>query len=118
LDSGYNPPTGLFHFMQLGLAGFTFGYVYWQTGSVLTAIVLHGLRNFAWGVGLRPGNITPAQMHISQMSFQFLWLVAQVGLMLIVCQALFGGNRHPSGSAAALPGAMDSNGITEHIRNG
>jgi membrane protease YdiL (CAAX protease family) len=104
LDFGYDIPTALFHFVQVGLVGFMLGYVYWQTGSVLTAIVLHGLRNFAWAVSLRLGNITPAQMHVSQMSFQFLWLVGQVGLMLFVCRALFGSNRHPSNSGAALPG--------------
>lgn len=95
LDFGYDLPTALFHFVQVGLAGFVLGYVYWQTGSVLTTIVLHGLRNFAWVVSLRLGNITPAQMHVSQTPFQLLWLVGQVGLMLLVCRAL----RRPCPSA-------------------
>ncbi len=93
LDFNYDLPTALFYFAQVGLAGFMLGYVYWRTGSVLTTIALHGLRNFAWSVGLRLGDVTAAQMHASQMGFQLLWLAGQVGLMLLICQALFGGSR-------------------------
>ena len=89
LGFGYDLPTALLYFVQVGLAGFMLGYVYWWTGSVLTTIALHGLRNFAWGVSLRLGGVTPAQMHVSQVPFQLLWLMAQVGLLLPLCQVLF-----------------------------
>jgi len=90
LDLNYDLPTALLYFAQVGLAGFMLGYVYWRTGSVLTTIALHGLRNFAWSVSLRLGDVAAAQMHASQMPFQLLWLVAQVGLMLLICRAIFG----------------------------
>jgi len=90
LDFGYDLPTALLHFVQVGLSGFMLGYVYWRTGSVLTTIALHGLRNFTWSVSLRLGDVTAAQMHASQMLFQLLWLAGQVGLMLLICRAIFG----------------------------
>ena len=36
----------LFRFMEVGLAGFVLGYVYWKTRSVLICIAIHGLNNF------------------------------------------------------------------------
>jgi len=89
LDFGYDLSTALAYFVLTGLAGFMLGYVYWRTGSVLTTIAIHGLRNFAWGVSLRLGGVTAARMHVSQTAFQLLWLLAQVGLMLLLCRALF-----------------------------
>jgi membrane protease YdiL (CAAX protease family) len=88
LDFNYDLPTPLLHFVQVGLSGFMLGYVYWRTGSVLTTIALHGLCNFAWSVSLHLGDVTAAQMHVSQMLFQLLWLAGQVGLMLLVCPVL------------------------------
>jgi len=90
LDFNYGLPTALLHFVQVGLPGFMLSYVYWRMGSVLTTIALHGLRNFAWSVSLRLGDVTAAQMHASQIPFQLLCLVAPVGLMLLICRAIFG----------------------------
>jgi membrane protease YdiL (CAAX protease family) len=95
LDFGYEMSTALYYSAQVGLVGVMLGYVYWHTRSVLTAIVLHGLRNCAWVLSLRLSNATPAQMPVRQMPFQFLWLVGQVGLILVACRTLFGNRKLP-----------------------
>jgi len=73
------------------------GYVYWQTKSVFTTIAIHGLRNFATTIGLLLGNVTAAQMHAIQIPFQLLWLVGQIGLMMIICRSLLGNRKQREG---------------------
>jgi len=90
LDYGSDLPRLSFRFAQTGLSGFMLGYVYWRAGSVLPTVALHGLRNFAGGIGLRLSNIIAAEMYVTQVPFQFLWLVGQVGMMLCICRLLFG----------------------------
>jgi len=94
LDHGYDLPAALFRFAQTGLSGFMLGYVYWQTGSVPTTIALHGLRNLALSVSMHLSGVTAAQMFASQIAFQFLWLVGQVGLVMLVCRAFFGSRQY------------------------
>jgi len=102
LDYGYDLPAALFRFAQTGPSGFMLGYVYWQTGSVPTTIALHGLRNFALSVSMHLSGVTAAQMSASQISFQFLWLVGQVGLVLLVCRTLFESKREENADSLPL----------------
>lgn len=83
--------TVLFRFVQTGLAGFMLGYAYWRTGSVLVTIALHGLRNFFLvSLILRLSGTSVVEMQASQMPFQLLWLMGEVGLMVLVSRVLFG----------------------------
>jgi membrane protease YdiL (CAAX protease family) len=78
-----------FRFAQTGLSGFLMGYVYWRAGSILPTVVLHGLRNFAGSIISHLSGVIVAQIVVRQISFQFLWLIGQVGLMLFICRLLF-----------------------------
>ncbi|MGD2143046.1 MAG: CPBP family intramembrane metalloprotease [Anaerolineae bacterium] len=92
-DYGWAPRI-LFRFVQTGLAGFMLGYLYWWTGSVLPTIAVHGLRNFLMlTVTQHLSGVTATRLLGSQMPFQLLWLVGEVGLMLFVCRPVFGRRR-------------------------
>lgn len=83
--------TALVRFVQVGLGGFIIGYVYWRAGSVLVTIALHGLRNFVGlSLVLYLGDVSVVDVQASRAGFQLLWLVAEVGLIMLVCEALFG----------------------------
>jgi membrane protease YdiL (CAAX protease family) len=89
-DYGWGAPVP-FRFVHTGLAGFLLGCVYWWTGSSLTTIGLHGLRNYVLvSLILRLGGLSAAGLQLSQMLFQLLWLMAEVGLAVLVCRAFFG----------------------------
>jgi len=91
LDYGNDSLKVLLRFTQTGVAGFALGYVYWRAGSVLTTIAVHGLSNFATGVFLLLTGVTTQEMLFSQPVVQLLWLVGQVGLVLLISRALFDG---------------------------
>jgi membrane protease YdiL (CAAX protease family) len=89
-DYGWAPPV-LLRFFQTALAGFMLGCVYWWTGSVLTTIALHGLRNFVLlSLILRLSGVTVAELRAIRMPLQLLWLVGEMGFTLLICWALFG----------------------------
>lgn len=64
-------------------------YVYWVTGSVFSTIAFHGLRNFSNDLTLYLGNVTHGQVITSQIPFQFLWLLAQIALLLFIPRTIF-----------------------------
>ena len=96
-DHGWAPPL-LFRLVQTGLAGFVLGYLYWWTGSVLPPVALHGLRNFTMlSLIQHLSGVTAARMLATQVPFQLLWLLGEAGLMLLICQPVFGKRRSWSG---------------------
>jgi membrane protease YdiL (CAAX protease family) len=97
-------PAALFRFVQTALAGFMLGYLYWWTGSVLPTIALHGLRNLSMlSVTQHLSGITATRLLVSQMPFQLLWLLGEVGLMLSVCRPVFGRRTHCSHRSSFAP---------------
>jgi hypothetical protein len=79
-------PEAALRFFQTGLSGFVLSYLYWKTGSVLPAILLHGLRNFAGSLVSHLSGLSYAQVIAVQVPFQLLWSVGEVGLMVLACQ--------------------------------
>lgn len=90
LNLGPEPQAILFRFVQAGLGGFVFGYVYWRTGSALTTIVVHGLNNFSFSLSQQLSGLTGWQVITNGMALQLVWLIGQVGLVLVLCDVLFG----------------------------
>jgi membrane protease YdiL (CAAX protease family) len=89
-DYGWSPKVP-FRLVQTGFGGFMLGYLYWWTGSVLPTILVHGLRNFVTlSLTQHLSGVAAARMLVSQPPFQLLWLLGEVGLMLCVCQPVFG----------------------------
>ncbi|MGD8750345.1 MAG: CPBP family intramembrane metalloprotease [Anaerolineales bacterium] len=76
-------------FVQTGLVGFALGYVYWRSGSVFTTIAIHGLNNFVTGALAVLSGVSSKVLFFSQIPFQFLWLVGQVGLTLLLSHVMF-----------------------------
>jgi membrane protease YdiL (CAAX protease family) len=91
----YGPaPTVLFRFAQTGLTGFMLGYLYWWTGSMLPPLAVHGLRNFTMlSLTHHLSGVSAVHILASQVPFQLLWLVGEVGLMIFVCRLVFGKRR-------------------------
>lgn len=89
-DHGWTP-AAVVRLMQVGLAGFMLGCLYWWTRSVLITIALHGLRNFlTLSLIVHLTGLTGIEMQATQTGFQLVWLLAEVGLMMLACWALFG----------------------------
>ena len=90
LDNENGIERGVIRFLETGLAGFAFGYVYWRTRSVLTVIAIHGFNNFAT-TGIYPvlAGISSQQVTWFQSIFQLVWLVGQVGLVLLLSRYFF-----------------------------
>lgn len=79
----------LLRFAQTGLVGFVLGYIYWQSGSLITTIAVHGLNNFVLSLIYVTGGVSPQELIFSQAPFHFAWLIVQVGLTALVCRFLF-----------------------------
>lgn len=90
LDYENGIARGIIRFVETGLAGFAFGYVYWRTRSVLTAVAIHGLNNFAT-TGIYPVLTGGSSQQVTwfQSIFQLVWLVGQVGLVLFLSRYFF-----------------------------
>lgn len=90
-DDGSTAAT-LSRFGQVLLGGFLLGYAYWLTRSVWVTIALHGLRNFlALSLMVHLSGVTGAEVQATQIGFQLLWLVGEVGLMVLMGRVLFQG---------------------------
>ena len=93
LEFDYDLTTSLLYFLRIALNGLMLGYAYWQTGSVFTALAIHGLRNFIFGLTLNLSPYTAAQMHASHLTLQSLWALGELVLMWAACRTLFGSEK-------------------------
>jgi membrane protease YdiL (CAAX protease family) len=77
-------------FIEAGLGGLVYGFVYWCTRSVLTTIAIHGLNNF-FVTGLLPllTGISAQQVIFKQSAFQLVWLIGQVGVAVLFARIFF-----------------------------
>jgi membrane protease YdiL (CAAX protease family) len=89
LDHDNNLLEAVLCFVETGLTGFAFGYVYWRVGSVITTILIHGLNNIATSLLFLFYGITHRQLFFDQTHIQLPWLIGQVGLTLLFCRILF-----------------------------
>ena len=90
LDWGNDILMVLFRYLETGLVGFSFGYAYWRSRSVITSITMHGLNNFVI-TGILPimSGISTRELSNCQHSFQILWLVGQIVLTVFITGYLF-----------------------------
>jgi membrane protease YdiL (CAAX protease family) len=77
-------------FLEVGLAGFALGYIYWRSRSVLTTIAIHGLNNFAV-TGVLPllTGVSAQKITMNQSTFQLVWLTGQVVLISCLSNTIF-----------------------------
>jgi membrane protease YdiL (CAAX protease family) len=86
--------VAFYRFVESGLAGFSFGFVYWMTGSVLIPIAMHGLNNFLIsGVFPLISNVTAQELLIRQTEFRLLWLIFQVAIVVLLSHLFYKGKQ-------------------------
>lgn len=94
LDHNNDVQTAFYRFVESSLAGFSFGFVYWLTGSVLIPIAMHGLNNFLIsGVFPLISNVTAQELLIRQTEFRLLWLIFQAAIVVLLSHLFYKGKQ-------------------------
>lgn len=89
LIHGFGAADAVLHFVRMSLGGLILGLVYWRTGTVVTTIVVHGLRNFAMSLSMRLWDSGAAYLHSFRGLDQTAWLMVELALTWFLCRMLF-----------------------------